>query len=88
MTECAPETVHIFERVIKLRHLFDEEGFYREVTQRPQVNQFDKLLFYASENVEHGVSQLDTSIAHFNMQVWLEVLALPVQIFAFLGDVL
>ena len=58
-----------------------------EFFHRPLVYKIDELLLDAGEDVEHCVTQLNAGITHLYLQVGLEILALTVQLFAFLCDV-
>ena len=73
--------------MVKFSHFFHEVCFDREFIQRSLIDQLNEFLLHTGENIEHSIAQLYAGIAHFHLQIGLEVLALPVQLLAFLGDV-
>ena len=73
--------------MVELNHLSEEVRLDREFFYWSLIYQIDELLLDAGEDVEHCVAQLYASITHLYLQVGLEILALAVQLFAFLRDV-
>ena len=73
--------------MVELNHLSEEVSLDREFFHWSLVYQIYELLLDAGEDVEHCVAQLYARITHLYLQVGLEILALAVQLFAFLRDV-